>query len=234
MKRLLGVILFLGLLMVIIQLALPGKLATAVEISIQEQWEIQNVQVKIYAFPAIKILAGNIDRAEIFIGSTTFGMLPINELYIELEEVSINIMNALRRNFNYELQRVAGTFEFRVTEQGLNYYLKNNPISVLGNNVTVELRDDLSIVRSQLSLLGSSINIALLGRFTLKSGNIAFLIEDLKIDDHSLDGLLGDRFQIGTNFEIVIGTLPYNAVLHSLKTGENTIIFYGTIGANTP
>ena len=230
MKRFFFVIFVLGLLMVIAQLVLPAKLADAIEISLYEQWEVQEVQVIIYAFPAVKILTGNIDRAEIFVGSATFGMFPINELYIQIEEARINIINALRRNFNYEMQRVAGNFEFRITEQGLNDYLKNNPIGDLGN-VTVELREGLSTVKSQIGVLGSSVDVALLGRFTLKNGNIAFLIEDLKIEEHSLGGLLGDRFQVGTNFEITIGNLPYNTRLHNLETGENTIIFYGTIGA---
>ena len=217
--------------MIIAQLILPVKLADAVEISLQEQWEMQDVQVKIYAFPAVKLLAGNIDRAEIFVGSTFFGILPISELYIELEEVSLNMINVLQRNFNDELQRVNGNFEFRVTEQGLNDYLKTNPIGDLGN-VTVELREDLSTVKSQISVLGSSLDVALLGRFTLRNGNLAFLVEDLKVEEHSLGGLFGDSFRVGTSFEITIGTLPHNARLHSLETGENYIIFYGAIGAN--
>jgi len=231
MKRLFSIILILGLLMALAQMILPGKLAAAMEKALQEQWEMQDVQVKIYAFPAIKILTGRIDRAEIFVGSAVFGMVPVNDLYIELKEVRIDVVSALQRDINYEMQR-AGTVKFKITEQGLNDYLKDNPISGLGN-VTIELSEDISTVKSQVTVLGSKVDLALLGRFTLKNGSLAFLPEDFGIDKHSLGDLFRDRFKAGTNLEITIGTLPYDTELHSLETGENIITFYGTIGSRT-
>ncbi len=228
MRWILRVAFIFVLLIIVAQFFLPGTVATAMEKALHEQWQLQEVQVKVHAFPAVKILTGKVDKAEIFISETVFGMVPINDLYMELLEININVISVLQKDFNYEMQR-AGTVEFKITEEGLNKYLQENPIGGL-NNVSVELNEDLSKVKSQITILGTKVDFTLLGRFALKDENLVFVPEDFKVDEHSLGELFKDRIETGTNLAFNLGTLPYDTKLNRLETGVKTITFYGTIG----
>jgi len=227
-KWILRVTFVLLLLIIIAQFFLPGTVATAMENALQEQWKLQEVQVNIYAFPAVKILTGKVDRAEIFAPSTVFGMVPVNDIYIELHEIKVGVIGVLQNDLNYKMHRT-GTVEFKITEKRLNEYLQANPIDGL-SNIAVELSEDISRVKSQITILGTQVDFTLLGRFTLKDDNLLFIPEDFKVDEHSLGDLFKDKFEAGTNLEFKLGTLPYDTRLNRLETGEKTITFYGTIG----
>lgn len=228
MKWLFRITLFFFLLAIVGQFFMPRTVANAMESALEEQWQLQEVQVNIHAFPAIKILTGNVDKAEIFVPSTIFGGLPVNNLYIELYKINVNVISVLQKDFDYEMHR-AGTVQFIITEEGLNEYLQANPISGLGN-VSVELSQDISSIHTQVTILGSQVNFTLLGRFILKDGNLIFLPEDLKVDNYSLGDMVKDKFEAGTNFEFKLGDLPYDTKLDRLESAEKKITVYGTIG----
>ncbi len=223
--RLIVILLILGSLA---QVFLPQNVSSAVEEALKEQYGLNDVQVTVHSFPAIKLLAGRIDGAEIFVPSTIFSNIPVNDLYVSLKEVDINVISVLQKEPRYTMNRT-GQIQFKITEDGLNGYLAENPISGL-SNLNVSLQGNQSIVNCEVTILSNKINIGLVGRFSLNQGNLIFIPEDLIIEEHSIGNYLKDRFTTGTNFQINLGDLPYDARLTRLETGENSITFYGEIG----
>ncbi|MEW6621859.1 MAG: DUF2993 domain-containing protein [Bacillota bacterium] len=214
--------------MIIIQVMLPQTISTAMEQALEEHWELQNVKVDIKAFPAVKILWGRVDRAEVYVPAFNLGIMPVNHLKISLQNIKIDIIKAVNKEFSYIAEQ-PGRIEFFVTQEGLNEYLKQNPITGI-SDVSIELKDSQSIVKCQIMLLGRNINLSLLGRFSLGKDSLVFVPEDLVVQDHSLGDVFKDRVKTGVNLEVNLINLPFDTRLTGLEAGDGYLKFTGEIG----
>ncbi len=215
-------------LMIAVQIYLPGMTSAAVEQALYKRYGFQDIEVEVHSLPAVNILAGKIGQLRINVPEAVFNNMTVSDVEIVLHGLSINLFKVYRGEIDYSLAQ-RGELEFEITEQSMNDYLSGKPVNGF-KEILIELNADKSIIKSQIVLLGKDISFDVAGNFAIEDGNMVFIPDNLIIQEYSVGEVFQDKVKGNLNFQIELGDLPYNTRLTGLEVLDDSIRVTGEIG----
>ena len=200
------------------EIYLPG-IATRrlVDIFEQETEDIQQLDVNIASFPALKIFLGRVDHVSI----RSQGLL-FDDLYVE--RFNLNYRNIVLSKDSFE--GVNTYFEALVTQDALNDYLKEK-YPELGTFL-LEINPEQILLQGEIKVLQASFNLQLSGNLLVNDKNqIYFVPDNFQVEDINIPVNFLKSYIEGLAFVIDLQTLDIPLNVDEIQIGPEYILITG-------
>ncbi|MBO8168456.1 MAG: DUF2993 domain-containing protein [Thermoanaerobacteraceae bacterium] len=224
MRRPVGFLLILLLFFLLTQWWLPGALAWGLETALQQSYpEARKIHVAVTGFPAVKVLAGRVDRLEVRAEKMPLGSVTAENFQAGLENVRINVWHLLTKR---KVVLTAGRKKITVTitEQAINHYLQTSGRLPLLKRPYLTVQEDNVKLEGAVILVGQEIPVTINGRLTLNNGRLVFRPQNVTLDGKEFASTVQRRILNRIMFEVPLGNMPVDMVFTRLRQYPGEII----------
>lgn len=151
------------------------------------------VQVRLAAFPALRLLSGSLDHVDIEARGVYLDGFRVDNLHVQGRGVRID-RGQLTGSGQWELLHAdALNAELRVSEASINEHLRNRPD--LGGLFQATVADGSIAFRGSAVLFGRPVSLTVAGTFVPRDGTrIDFVPRDVAVDEAQIPRVLLDAF----------------------------------------
>ncbi len=209
------------------QIVLPPLVANRIEEAFHEGYpDAEFIQVKVEAFPALKIITGRFDRLDLDARLFSQGGLKVDAFLVDAKKLKISPA-ALSKGV-VQIDEV-GDLQATVLigEDSLNEYLwaKVDPARFM----RIELTRDRARLVGEMNLFQRVLDLSLDGRFkVLGRTRVGFVVEQLAVEKLQIPKVLLDTVQSKWDLAMDFSELPVPVALQEVRLEEDSLYVFGT------
>lgn len=212
------IIILIVILFLITEIFLPGLAEDRLKKILDKRADkIENLDIKVASFPALKILLGRIDHVSVNIEG-----LVVDELYINHMNINYHDLIFSKTGFSGINTRL----EAMVTEKSLNDYIDSKYPDLENFNVTIN--PEQVLMEGAIKLFEARINLKLAGNFVINDKEeIYFVPADFQLENIKIPIDLLKRYLEGLNFSFDLKELEIPLSIDELRLGSGRMIITG-------
>jgi len=232
MKRLLaGLLVALLVFLALCEFTLPDLAAGAL-VREAERSELRpgRAEARVFAFPAAKILLGQVDGARLKMEEVDLNGCRVSLLTVEFSRGSLD-WRAVREGAFPAAFKPAGPIRVRLVfrEEDLNDYLSRVGLKGI-ENPKLDLNSRGVKLEGKVGFLGNSLTVQMWGDFrSQKDGRVEFLPTELRVEGEPLSPELSQKFLPHLRFSLTGAELPFSFKVQKVDIEGKNLILSGQI-----
>ena len=206
---------------------LPSLLEYAVARDVKARLGIEKQpEVELKSDPPLRMLAGEFSGGRIVMKNTDLGNVTASRARIDLDPFDIDVLASMRKGQVVDRDPLSGDVRVDVPESEVSRLTKTGSEVPIRD---VSMHQDGVIVRSEVSVLGTTFPASVEGKPALRDGELIFEPRGLTAAGIKVPDELADRLLSGTSFEYPLDRLPYQTTITSVEAQEGRIILSGRV-----
>jgi LmeA-like phospholipid-binding len=206
---------------------LPSLLEYALARDVKARLGIEKQpEVELKSDPPLRMLAGEFSGGRIVMKNTDLGNVTASRARIDLDPFDIDVLASMRKGYVVDRDPLSGDVRVDVPESEVSRLAKT------GSEVPIQdvsVHQDGVIVKSEVSVLGTTFPASIEGEPALRDGELIFEPRGLTAAGIEVPDELADKLLSGTSFEYSLDRLPYQTTITGVETGEGRIILSGRV-----
>jgi LmeA-like phospholipid-binding len=206
---------------------LPSLLEYALARDVKARLGIEKQpEVELKSDPPLRMLAGEFSGGRIVMKNTDLGNVTASRARIDLDPFDIDVLASMRKGYVVDRDPLSGDVRVDVPESEVSRLAKT------GSEVPIKdvsVHQDGVIVKSEVSVLGTTFPASIEGEPALRDGELIFEPRGLTAAGIEVPDELADKLLSGTSFEYSLDRLPYQTTITGVETGEGRIILSGRV-----
>ncbi len=207
------------------QLFLPGAVEWGLETALMNTYpQVESGDVRLTAFPAVKLLAGRMDSVYLRARGIALGPVRAEALDVRLKGAGLDLKKLLLDR-EILLSAVSKKLAVTLTEQDINRYLQKNKAPLL-RRAKLSIGATDTAVSGKVTLVGQELQVKVTGGLTLENGSLVFRPERVAFNGRVYAKTLQRRVLGRVTFTIPLARLPVKATFTELRQipGKITLI----------
>ena len=206
---------------------LPSLLEYAVARDVQARLGAERrPDVRLESDPAPEMLAGEFSGGRIVLKKAELGGVLAQRARIDLNPFDINVWASMMSGRVVDREPLSGKIRVVVSEEEVARLVKaRSEMPVTG----VEVKDDGVVVKSEASVLGTQLPVAVKGDLLLRDGSLDFEPQSLEAAGIPVPEELAEKLLAGANFEYPLDSLPYRTRITGVQTGGGQLFLDGRV-----
>ncbi|MHB1127713.1 MAG: LmeA family phospholipid-binding protein [Bacillota bacterium] len=226
MKKVLSLLLNLLIFVVIAQLVLPHVAAAAIRRVALQYYRPVTANVRVEAFPALKLFLGKTDRVWLEMEQTEINGVVVGRISTRMEGVKVDLFRSLKEREIEFTSRGNSEIDVFLSEQDLMNYLKGKISGLEQPQLSVSAEGML--LTGNVFLLGNPLEVELSGKLEAFGENmLRFKAEGLRIEGWDPGPVFRQRVLDQTRMDFGIGPLPWGMILTGVEPVTGGIILTG-------
>ncbi|MGI6083048.1 MAG: DUF2993 domain-containing protein [Limnochordia bacterium] len=206
------------------------RLATGIDKSIGPA---ERVSVQVTAFPALRLLAGQLQRLTVDVRQAELDGLKVEAFIIDAQNLVIDPQK-LRRGEGVEVKaadslRVSAV----IAEEDLNafFWERIDP----SRSFSIALEPDVAQLHGSVRFLGLSIGVTVNGHFeVVQPTQVSFVVDEVKVEKMNLPRLLMDSLAKRWAVHIDLATAAVPLEISDVRVAQDRLFIYGRRPSDLP
>jgi hypothetical protein len=227
-KHVAGGLIIILVFLVLCEFWLPGLVAHALVQEVKKSdLHPTTVEGRVFAFPAAKILLGQIDGAKLVLHRVTIDNCQASQLTVEMPHGSLN-WQALVNGRILEAFKPAGLVRAQLilNEGNLNNYLDHQGLKGI-RDPRLAINQQGVQLNGLVNIWGTLLPVQLRGHFQVQNGELSFTPSDLQVAGVVLPSSLAQKVLVQMHFNLTWQKLPFNMKVQSVDVEGGNLVLSG-------
>jgi len=214
-------------ILIIAQLTLPRALEARIERALSRSFEEASlVRAEIRSVPAVELLWGRIDRAELELRRVVLGEIAVDAVRVDGEELWVDAPKLFRGEGVDVKAAKALRATLVLTEEDVNQYFWSRIQGA--KRFRVSLERGQARVAGSFSLFGREFDVRVNGKFRVAGpASVAFVPEQVSVDDAAVPQFLIDLVASEWQLLLHFGEAPFSIAIEDLLIEDGRLWVYG-------